>query len=202
MLTLHQRARRHRNIAAGTEALVALRQRILSTRARLRGAAHIDLHVQQILERYHVRRYLKVKRTVRQEDTFKQARRGRSGPDTAYRRVTRRRYDLEWTLDQAAVDYDEKSDGVYPLLSNDRKLLALEVLQAHKRQATIEKRFEQIKSVHEIAPVFLKNPGRIEALFTPCPCRRSRPETKIHANHLRDVRKESRVWPDTELKPQ
>ncbi len=26
--------------------------------------------------------------------------------------------------------------------------------------------FEQIKTVHEIAPVFLKNPGRIEAFFT------------------------------------
>ena len=30
----------------------------------------------------------------------------------------------------------------------------------------IEKRFEQVKTVHEIAPVFLKNEGRIEALFT------------------------------------
>jgi transposase len=30
----------------------------------------------------------------------------------------------------------------------------------------IEKRFEQIKTVYEIAPVFLKNEGRIEALFT------------------------------------
>src|SRR6516162_3037545 len=30
----------------------------------------------------------------------------------------------------------------------------------------IEKRFEQFKTVHEIAPVFLKNEGRIEALFT------------------------------------
>jgi hypothetical protein len=30
----------------------------------------------------------------------------------------------------------------------------------------IEKRFEQIKTVDEIAPVFLKNEGRIEALFT------------------------------------
>src|SRR5260221_10075613 len=37
---------------------------------------------------------------------------------------------------------------------------------AFKGQPTIEKRFEQIKTVHEIAPVFLKNPGRIEALFT------------------------------------
>jgi len=30
----------------------------------------------------------------------------------------------------------------------------------------IEKRFGQIKTVHEIAPVFLKDEGRIEALFT------------------------------------
>ena len=30
----------------------------------------------------------------------------------------------------------------------------------------IEKRFEQLKIVHEIAPVLLKNEGRIEALFT------------------------------------
>jgi transposase len=166
LLTLHQHARRHRNIAAATEALVTLRQRILSARTRLRGAAKIDLCVEEILERYHVRRYLKVKRTVRHEHSFKQTRRGRPGPDTAYRRLTRRRYDLEWTLDQAAVDYDQKSDGMYPLLTNDRKLSPLEVLQAHKGQPTIEKRFAQIKSVHEIAPVFLKNPGRIEALFT------------------------------------
>jgi transposase len=41
-----------------------------------------------------------------------------------------------------------------------------EALQAHKGQPMIEKRFEQIKTVHEIAPVFLKNEGRIEALFT------------------------------------
>jgi transposase len=166
LLTLHSQARRHRNITAATEALTALRQRILSVRARLRGAARIDLHVEKILERYHVRRYLKVKRTVRQEHTFKQTRRGRPGPDTAYRRVTRRRYDIEWSLDQTAVDYDKKSDGMYPLLTNDRKLTAAQVLEAHKGQPTIEKRFEQIKTVHEIAPVFLKNPGRIEALFT------------------------------------
>lgn len=166
LLTGHQRSRRQRSLTAALEALTLLRQRILSARARLRGAARIDLEVEKTLEHYHVRRYLKVKRTVRHEHTFKQARRGRPGPDTAYRRLTRRRYDLEWTLDQAAVAYDEQSDGMYPLLTNDRHLTAAQVLQAHKGQPTIEKRFEQIKTVHEIAPVFLKNPGRIEAFFT------------------------------------
>jgi transposase len=166
LLTLHQQSRRHRNLAAATEALTALRQRVLSARARLRGATRIDLAVEEILERYHMRRYLKVKRTVRQEHTFKQARRGRPGADTAYRRITRRRYDLEWTVEATAIAYDEKSDGMYPLLSNDSKLTPAQVLEAHKGQPTIEKRFEQIKTVHEIAPVFLKNPHRIEALFT------------------------------------
>jgi transposase len=166
LLTLHQQNRRHRNLAAATEALTALRQRILGARARLRGASRIDLAVEEILERYHMRRYLKVKRTVRQEHTFKQARRGRPGSDTAYRRITRRRYDIEWTVDTAAIAYDEKSDGMYPLLSNDLHLTPAQVLEAHKGQPAIERRFEQIKTVHEIAPVFLKNPHRIEALFT------------------------------------
>jgi len=166
LLTLHQQERRHRSLAAATEALTSLRARLVSARSRLRAAARIDLAVEEILEHYRVRRYLKVKRTVRPEHTFKQARRGRPGPDTAYRRITRRRYDLEWALDQAAVAYDEKSDGMYPLLSNDRNLTPAQVLEAHKGQPAIEKRFEQLKSVHEIAPVFLKNPFRIEAFFT------------------------------------
>ncbi len=55
---------------------------------------------------------------------------------------------------------------MYPLMTNDRKLTAAQVLEVHKGQPMIEKRFEQIKTVHEVAPVFLKDEGRIEALFT------------------------------------
>lgn len=166
LLTLHQTARRQRNLAAACEALTDLHRRLISARARLRGAAQIDLAVAEILDRYHVGNYLKVRRVVRQEHHFKQARRGRPGADTAYRKITKRRYDIEWTQDDAAIAYDQKSDGMYPLLTNDRSLSPAQVLEAHKRQPTIEKRFEQIKSVHDIAPVFLKNEARIEALFT------------------------------------
>ena len=74
--------------------------------------------------------------------------------------------DLECSIDQTAIDYDKKSDGIYPLIFNDRNLTAAQILEAHKGQPTIEKRFEQIKTVHEIAPVFLKNTMRIEAFFT------------------------------------
>jgi transposase len=91
---------------------------------------------------------------------------GAAGPAEPYRKLTRRRWEVEWRLDEAAVAYDRASDGMYPLLTNDRTLTAAQVLEGHKGQPTIEKRFQQTKTVHEIAPVCLKNEGRIEALFT------------------------------------
>jgi transposase len=166
LLTLRQEARRRRNIAAATEQLKQVRQRLAGAKTRLRGAAEIDQQVKTILDKYSVSRYLKVTRAVREEHLFRQARRGRPGPETAYHKITKRRFDIEWSTDEGAIAYDHKSDGMYPLMTNDRKLSSAEVLQAHKGQPMIEKRFEQVKTVHEIAPVFLKNEGRIEALFT------------------------------------
>jgi transposase len=166
VLTLRQHARRLRNLAAAEEELQHLRQRLASAKARLRGAAEIDLAVRLILDKHHVARYLKARRVVREEHVFKQVHRGRPGPDTAYRKITKRRFDVQWSTDQEAIAYDRRSDGMYPLMTNDRQLTDAQVLQAHKGQPMIEKRFEQIKTVHEIAPVFLKDEGRIEALFT------------------------------------
>ena len=166
LLTLRQEARRRSNIAAATAELVELRERLAGAKARHRGATEIDLKVISILDKHHVSRYLEVTRVVREEHSFKQARRGRPGPDTAYKKVTKRRFDIEWRTDEDAIAYDHRSDGFYPLMTNDRTLSPAQVLQAHKGQPMIEKRFEQVKTVHEIAPVFLKDEGRIEALFT------------------------------------
>jgi len=166
LLTLRQEARRRRNIAAASEEFQQLRARLAGSKTRLRGAAEIDLQIKVILEKHHVARYLKVHRTVREEHEYRQTRRGRPGPETAYRKITRRRFDIEWTTDEQTIAYDHSSDGMYPLVTNDRSLSPAQVLEAHKAQPMIEKRFEQIKTVHEIAPVFLKDEGRIEAFFT------------------------------------
>ena len=166
LLTLRQEARRRRNIAAASEEFQQLRTRLAGSKTRLRGAAEIDLQIKVILEKHHVARYLKVRRTVHEEHQYRQTRRGRPGPETAYRKITRRRFDIEWTTDEQAIAYDHSSDGMYPLVTNDRSLSPAQVLEAHKGQPMIEKRFEQVKTVHEIAPVFLKDEGRIEAFFT------------------------------------
>ena len=67
---------------------------------------------------------------------FRQERRGRPGRDTRYKRVSKRRLSLAWEVDQLAIE----SDGMYPLLTNDRELSDAEILKAHKRQPIIEKR--------------------------------------------------------------
>lgn len=166
LLALRQEQTRREQIAAAEQELSDLRRRLANPKTRLRKAAEVDRRVEQILERHRVARYLHVRRVRQDEHSFRQMRSGRPGPETPYRRITRRRWGLEWSLEQQAIDYDRKSDGMYPLISNDRDLPAAAVLQAHKGQPAIEKRFEQTKTVHEIAPVFLKNEDRIEALFT------------------------------------
>src|SRR5208337_98012 len=59
----------------------------------------------------------------------------------------------------------EREDGVFPLLTNDRKLSATEVLRAYKRQPLLEKRFSQFKTDFAVAPVYLKNVSRIQGLL-------------------------------------
>lgn len=165
LLALHQQRSRRERIAKAQEALDDLATRLGRGRSRLRHKREVEQAVDDLLGPLHVRRYLHVQVEIEREHHYRQSTPGRPGPQTRYRRLTTQRPRLHWAVDEARVAYDLKSDGMYPLLTNDRTLTPVEVLAAHKRQPTIEKRFAQLKSVHEIAPVFLKNEGRIEAFF-------------------------------------
>jgi transposase len=163
LLALAQESSRRDRLARATQELDKLQKRLQGPRVRSRAA--VWKKVEKILGKLHVEKYLKVTVKEVREDRFQQSQPGRPGPDTLYRRTVRRKLRIEWHLDEPKIAYDRKSDGMYPLLTNDRTLTPAQVLDAHKRQPTIEKRFKQTKSVYEIAPVLLKNEGRIEALF-------------------------------------
>ena len=165
LLALSQKQRRLEHLHQATEELTDLDRRLQGPRPRRRVRHELARQVQTILERLNVTNYLQVEFWTEECHRFRQERRGRAGPDTRYRRDTKPRIRLRWTLSQERIDYDQKTDGMYPLLTNDRTLTPRQVLEAHKRQPCIEKRFEQLKSVHEIAPVFLKSETRIEAFF-------------------------------------
>jgi transposase len=98
-------------------------------------------------------------------ERFRQNHRGRPGPNTRYIKDVHSRFDLQYEIDHEQLDATERLDGVFPLVTNDRKLSELELLQAYKRQPLIEKRFEQMKTDFAIAPVWLKDVERIDALM-------------------------------------
>jgi hypothetical protein len=56
-------------------------------------------------------------------------------------------------------------DGAFPLITNVPELPARELLQAYKGQPWIEKRFSHLKTDFKVAPVFLKEATRIQALL-------------------------------------
>src|SRR5207302_2658784 len=49
--------------------------------------------------------------------------------------------------------------------TNDHSLAELELLLAYQGQPSLEKRFSQLKTDFEVAPVFLKEVSRIQALL-------------------------------------
>lgn len=165
LLALHQERSRRDRLAEATAELTRLAAQLAGARPRRRSQAEVRDRVDRILRKRHVTRYVRVAIERAEHHEFRQAGPGRPGAHTRYVRKARGYWKLTWAMDEARIAYDAKSDGMYPLLTNDRTLSNAQVLEAHKRQPTIEKRFEQVKTVFEIAPVLLKNEGRVEALF-------------------------------------
>jgi transposase len=164
-LRRRQERRRREHIDAATEELAKYNDKMAGPRPRRRSQRDIFDDVEEILKKHRVNRYITVNLVEEEKHSYRQSTPGRPTSKTRYIRKTRKYFRLEWALDAGAIEYDQKSDGMYPLLTNDRDLSAAEVLEAHKRQPSIEKRFEQTKTVFDIAPVLLKNEGRVEALF-------------------------------------
>ena len=119
----------------------------------------------QVLADAEASSWLLVEIEEQEEETFRQATRGRPSEQTKYLKETRSRFTLTWKLNMEALSEAEREDGVFPLLTNDRKLSATEVLRAYKRQPLLEKRFSQFKTDFAVAPVFLKNVSRIQGLL-------------------------------------
>jgi len=142
-----------------------LQEKLRSPRSRHRDRGKVQDLVHKILEHYEATTCLRVQIVERQQETYRQRRRGRPGKDTEYVKKVHRRLDLHYTIDAEQVVRERRTYGVFPLVTNDPQLSALVVLQTYKRQPQIEKRFEQLKTDFAVAPVFLKDVGRIEALL-------------------------------------
>src|SRR4051794_16996595 len=161
----HDAAGRARPIQRATAAPGDLRDRLQGPRTRLRERAKVQQALAEDRADSETTSWLRVTIEPQEEVTSRQATRGRPGEHTPYRKQTRSRFTLSWTLNLEALSEAEREDGVFPLLTNDRKLGAAEVLRAYKRQPLLEKRFSQFKTDFAVAPVYLKNVSRIQGLL-------------------------------------
>lgn len=146
--------------------LEQLQTRLTSPRTRFRDRERVKQASDEILAELRVAEVLNVQIHETRELSYRQKGRGRPSAKTEYRRESKSRFDLTWKIDQKRWREAATDDGIFPLLTNDRSLSPREVLEAYKRQPKIEKRFAQLKSDFDIAPIFLKTPERVLGLFT------------------------------------
>jgi transposase len=138
----------------------------LQSRARpLKGHQEAQQAGQRILAEEQVERWLRVEVRSQLREEHKQVGPGRPGPDTEYRRVEHWRFYPVFVEDAEALKREAACDGLFPLMSNDEGLSLAEALGKYKYQPFVEKRHEQLKSVFGVAPVWLKNAGRVESLL-------------------------------------
>lgn len=119
----------------------------------------------EIIEKYSVTDYLKVSIETRRQHARQQIGPGRPGPNTRSRRVVLRRIVFVVKEDGDAIAADALADGLFPLITNSKSLTLAEALDKYKYQPFLEKRNQQLKSVLNVAPVFLKRPSRIASLL-------------------------------------
>jgi transposase len=146
-------------------ALLDLQARLVSPRTRFRQRAKVQEALDAIFARHPVEAWLDVTIHRCQEEHYRQAGPGRPGQNTQYVQERKEYFELTWKFNEEALAREQRCDGVFPLVTNASRLDALQALRTYKRQPTIEKRFSQLKTDFAVAPIWLKEVSRVQALL-------------------------------------
>lgn len=155
---------REKRLTQAQAELGLLSQRL--NRHRLRSVRQIRKAIREIVDRRSVRPLLRVRLNRQVQQQFKRLRRGRPKPHDPVRLVRRTLWSLEARLDEKMLRAEERTDGVFPVACNldEKRYPKKEILSIYKYQPYVEKRFSQLKTDLEVAPVYLKRPHRCAGL--------------------------------------
>ena len=142
-----------------------LRRKLVSPRTRYRERAQVLDIVETIVRECEVGGLLTVEVKETTHETYRQEHRGRPGENTRYKKQERTRFEIAHRVSLEQLDEESRCDGVFPLVSNDAAMTERELLLSYKHQPAIERRFEQLKTDFAVAPVYLKEASRIQALL-------------------------------------
>lgn len=158
-------AARVRQVDRAARELAELQAKLTGPRTRYHEQAKVAAAVETILEGRGVTPWITTTIAEREVEKFHQEGRGRPTKETRYIRELSTRYELKWEIGHAALASAQVGDGVFPLITNDLTLSEQELLLAYKGQPVVEKRFAQLKTDFSVAPVYLKETSRIQALL-------------------------------------
>jgi transposase len=158
-------AARLKRLERAVARLDELRRKLASPRTRHRQRAQVSAAVETITRECEVEGWLTVEVKETARATYRQERRGRPSDGTRYQKQVRTRFEIEHRVELERLNEEARCDGVFPLVSNDATMTERELLLAYKHQPAIERRFEQLKTDFVVAPVYLKEASRIQALL-------------------------------------
>ena len=131
----------------------------------LKSRRVINKAYKAILQRYNCQSFIDVKIRQKTQVVRHRLRRGRPSEKDPVEKISHQVFKLEFMRNKEGIHRESRTDGVFPLISNLTTAGKKEVLLIYKYQPYLEKRFSQLKTDHEIAPVYLKKPKRVAALI-------------------------------------
>ena len=92
---------------------------------------------------------------------------GRPTENSEIQLVSKITYSISFSKNDLAIEQQAKTDGIFPLITNldCNEYNAKRVFEIYKFQPFLEKRYSQLKTYQEVAPVFLKKGERIVAFL-------------------------------------
>lgn len=156
---------REARIEKATTAIELLQRKLQGKRCRLKLPERVHEVAEKLLKDSGGERWVRAEIQEYSQPVYRQERRGRPGLRTHYLRRSRARFSVTPRVRTELVNTDARSDGMFPLVTNCWDMALKAILQAYKFQPKLEKRHEQLKSVQELTPVWLKNVSRVEALL-------------------------------------
>jgi len=143
--------------------LVALAGKL--NKRNLKNRRAINKAYKTILQRYNCQPFIDVKIRQKTQVVIRHLKRGRPSDKDPVEKISYPVFTLEFMRNKEGIRRESRPDGVFPLLTNLTTACKKEVLLIYKYQPYLEKRFSQIKTEHEIAPVYLKKPKRVAGLI-------------------------------------
>jgi transposase len=158
----HDEALRLKRLDQARAELLLLSPRL--NRRRLRSRRQIRQAVREIIRRAEMEPFLTVKLHRQMREEVRRLKRGRPKASDPVRVVRKPVWSFKVKVDDAALRAERRVDGVFPLGTNLDKASKRQVLEIYKYQPYVEKRFSQLKTDLEVAPVYLKKSLRCAGL--------------------------------------